>query len=123
MPLLDWCPGYDRLPAAAVADELDRSIDLIGGRLGVDVRHFAYPKALPGSAAADAEVRRRFTSAALAGTRPNPYGRTDLHALRRSPVQVGDGMRWFARKAEGDLWAEDAVRRIVNRRRYAGATT
>lgn len=113
----------DRLEPAAVADELDRSIDLIGERLGVRARHFAYPKALPGTAAADAAVRERFASAALAGTKPNPFGRTDPHRLWRSPIQVSDGDRWFRRKVAGGMALEDWLRRILNRGRYAGATT
>ena len=86
-------------------------------------RHFAYPKALGGSPEAEAEVRRRFRTAALAGTRPNPWGATDLHRLRRSPVQISDGVRWFRRKAAGGLGLEDDLRRLRNRRRYAGAVT
>jgi peptidoglycan/xylan/chitin deacetylase (PgdA/CDA1 family) len=111
----------DRLPAQEVADELDRSIDLIGERLGVVAEHFAYPKALRPSAAAEREVRARFASAALAGTRANPVG-TDPHRLSRTPVQTTDGERWFARKVAGGMAFEDDVRRLVNRRRYAGAT-
>lgn len=112
----------DRLPEAEIAEELDRSIGLIGERLDVEARHFAYPKALPPTPAADAAVRQRFASAALAGTRPNPYGATDVHRLCRSPIQRSDGMRWFRRKAAGGMWAEDAMRRAVNRVRYARAT-
>ncbi len=111
----------DRLDAAEVGDELDRSTGLIADRLGVEAQHFAYPKALPGTPAADAEVRRRFRSAAVGGTAPNEYGRTDPHALRRSPIQVADGMRWFGYKAEGGLALEDRVRRRLDRRRYATA--
>jgi peptidoglycan/xylan/chitin deacetylase (PgdA/CDA1 family) len=113
----------DRLPAAEVHDELDRSVALIGERLGVEARHFAYPKALPGSATADRAVRERFSSAALAGTRANPYGKTDPYRLARSPVQVDDGLDFFARKVGGGLRMEDDLRRLVNRRRLAGATT
>jgi peptidoglycan/xylan/chitin deacetylase (PgdA/CDA1 family) len=113
----------DRLPAAAVDGELDRSITLIGERLGVEARHFAYPKALAGSPAADQAVRARFASAALAGTRANPYGRTDPYRLARSPVQVDDGLDFFARKVDGGMRMEDDLRRLVNRRRFAGATT
>ena len=50
-------------------------------------------------------------------------GRTDLHRLRRSPVQVGDGMRWFRRKAAGGMALEDDLRTLRNRRRYAGTVT
>lgn len=113
----------DRLPAGEVADELDRSIDLIGAHIGRAPRHFAYPKAVPGSPTARAAIRERFASAALAGTRPNPFGTTDPYALARSPIQVSDGTRWFERKAAGGLAAEDSLRQVLNRRRYAGATS
>ena len=113
----------DRVDGPEAAAELDRSIGLIEDRLGVGCHHFAYPKALPGSPAAAQEVRRRFRTAAIAGTRPNPYGQADLHRLHRSPIQVGDGMRWFRRKAAGGLALEDDLRRLRNRRRYAGAVT
>ena len=110
----------DRLPVDEVADELDRSIDLIGERLGVAATHFAYPKALRPAPAAEREVRSRFVSAVLAGTRANPVG-SDLHRLARTPVQTTDGRRWFDRKVAGGMAFEDDLRRLVNRRRYAGA--
>jgi peptidoglycan/xylan/chitin deacetylase (PgdA/CDA1 family) len=113
----------DRLAPELVDDELARSVDLIGSRLGVDAVHFAYPKANAGSPAAERAVRARFRSAALAGTRPNPYGHTDPYRLSRSPIQVADGMEWFRRKSEGGMALEDTLRRLLNRRRYAGATT
>ncbi len=113
----------DRLAPGAVVDELDRSIKLIEDRLGVTPEHFAYPKALAGSPAAEAAVRPRFRSAALAGTRPNLYGSTDPYRLNRSPVQVADAMRWFRHKARGGMAFEDDIRRLVNRRRYVGAVT
>ncbi len=111
----------DRLPAAEIADELDRSIGLIGERLGVRAAHFAYPKALPPSTLAAEAVRSRFDSAALAGTRANPVG-TDPYRLTRSPVQRSDGQRWFRRKLDGGMGLEDRVRDLVNRRRYTGAS-
>jgi peptidoglycan/xylan/chitin deacetylase (PgdA/CDA1 family) len=113
----------DRVEGPEAADELDRSIGLIEDRLGVACSHFAYPKALAGSPPAEQEVRRRFRTAALGGTRPNPYGRTDLHRIRRSPIQVADGMRWFRRKAAGGMALEDHFRALRNRRRYAGSVT
>jgi peptidoglycan/xylan/chitin deacetylase (PgdA/CDA1 family) len=113
----------DRADGAAAAEELDRSIALIGERLGVKADHFAYPKALLGSEAAQGAVRDRFRSAAIAGTRLNRWAGSDLHRLARTPIQVTDGMRWFERKADGGLRLEDDLRRRVNRRRYAGATT
>jgi peptidoglycan/xylan/chitin deacetylase (PgdA/CDA1 family) len=113
----------DRLPAAEIADELDRSQKLIEDRLGRPCLDFAYPKALPPSAAADAAVRARFRSAAVAGTRPNPPGRTDVHLLSRSPIQRGDGMKYFEEKLAGGMALEDTVRRVANKWRYRRATT
>jgi len=111
----------DRTPAGEISDELDRSIDLIGEHTGVAPRHFAYPKALAPSAEADRAVRSRFDSAAVAGTRPNHYGATDVHLLNRSPVQRSDAMTWFRRKAAGGMGFEDRIRDKVNERRYADA--
>ncbi len=119
----------DRTPAADAAGELDRSIELIGERLGRRAHDFAYPKAVPGSPAVVALVRQRFRSAALAGTRPNPYRTigslrgTDPHRLARSPIQVSDGMQFFERKLAGGMALEDSFRRAVNRVRYARAGT
>jgi peptidoglycan/xylan/chitin deacetylase (PgdA/CDA1 family) len=112
----------DRIPAATAADELDRSVDRIGAELGAAPRHFAYPKAVAPSPEVEELVRSRFASAALAGTRPNPYGATDPHRLARTPVQVSDAMRWFAHKADGGMALEDRLRQMANRRRYADAT-
>lgn len=111
----------DRLDPAQVDDELDRSIDLLRDRLGVDPTHFAYPKAVAGSATARRAVRTRFRTAVLAGTRPNPPG-ADLHELSRSPVQRSDTDAWFRRKAAGGMRLEDDLRRTANRLRYRGAT-
>ena len=62
--------------------------------------------------------RGGFRSAALAGTRVNPYrtatgrGRsfsrtsprgTDVYRLARSPIQVSDGMEFFERKLAGGM--------------------
>lgn len=113
---------FDREPPEVLAADLDRSTGLLADRLGVDAEHFAYPKALAPSPAAEVEVRRRFRTAALAGTRTNHPG-VDLHRLDRSPVQVSDGLRWFRRKVAGGMGGEDALRRGLNRLRYRGATT
>lgn len=112
----------DRLAPAAVDDELDRSIGLIEERLDTSPRHFAYPKALLGSTAAEAAVRSRFASAALAGCRPNRPGATDLWRLARSPIQVSDGMRFFTRKLAGGMALEEFLRGLKNRRGYVGLT-
>ena len=112
----------DRLPADEIDDELERSVDLIGEHVGIRAEHFAYPKAVPGSPAADAAVRARFASAALAGCRANRPG-LDAWRLARSPVQKSDGVKYFIRKVEGGMGLEDALRMGLNRHRYADANT
>ena len=110
----------DRLPPAQVDEELARSTAAIEDHLGVTPTHFAYPKSVAPSDGADRAVRAAFRSAALAGTRPNPYGRTDPYRLHRSPIQAGDVMRWFKAKVAGGMGFEDDMRRVLNRWRYAG---
>lgn len=113
----------DRIDSSDVADELDRSVALIEEQLGVPPAHFAYPKAVLGSPPAQTAVRKRFRSAAVAGTRVNPHLATDPYRLARSPVQLSDGMTWFRHKVGGGMALEDSLRRVANRNRYAGLST
>jgi len=111
----------DRLDDGAIDDDLDRSIDLIDEHIGVRPRHFAYPKAVPGSAAAEIAVRRRFDTAALARNRVNRPLRTDLHRLWRTPVKRSDTPELFAARASGGLRLEGELRALAARARYRGA--
>ncbi len=112
----------DRLPDAYIAGELDRSIELIGEHIGTAPRHFAYPKAVPGSPAADAAVRERFDSSALARNRVNQPGRADLHRLWRTPIQRTDDLDRFAAKAAGGARIDGELRHQLARWKYRGAT-
>jgi peptidoglycan/xylan/chitin deacetylase (PgdA/CDA1 family) len=112
----------DREPVQVVRDELDRSIDLLATHLGRAPTHFAYPKAVSPGVAALTEVRARFRSAVLSGSRPNRAG-SDLHRLGRTPIQASDHPRWYQGKAQGGGWFEDSLRGTINRMRYRGATT
>jgi peptidoglycan/xylan/chitin deacetylase (PgdA/CDA1 family) len=119
----------DRISPAVAAEELDRSVGLIADRLGRPAVDFAYPKAVAGTPENARLVRDRFRSAALAGTRVNPYTssqssrRTDPQRLARSPIQVSDGMQYFERKLAGGMALEDSFRRAINRARYARSST
>ena len=112
----------DRADPAEIGGELDRSIELIGEHIGTAPAHFAYPKALPGSPLAEEEVRRRFVTAALARSRVNEPGKTDLHRLWRTPIQRSDGQEFFTAKAAGGLRLEGELRNLVARVKYRGAT-
>lgn len=80
--------------------EVDRAIELIENRLGVTPAHFAYPKAVAPSPAADVVVRRRHASAVLAGNRAAHAG-ADTYRLGRHAVTVADDERAFQRKVAG----------------------
>ena len=112
----------DRLDRSAVEADLDRSIELIGEHIGIRPQDFAYPKAVPGCPAAEVAVRRRFRSAALAASRVNRPGATDIHRLWRTPVQRSDGDEFFAAKAAGGLRLEGELRGLAARVRYRRAT-
>lgn len=111
------------LGAAEAAEELDRSIGLVEDHLGTRCAHFAYPKAIAPSPAADAAVRRRFRSAALAGNRVNVAGRTDPARLGRTPVQRADTAASFTRKAVGGARLEGWTRERVDRVRHRSAVS
>ena len=96
--------------AAEAADEVARSVGLIEDRLARPCRHFAYPKAIAPSPAAEVVVRRRFATAALAGNIPNVAGATDLHRLGRHALTVADDDASFARKAAGGMRLEGWLR-------------
>lgn len=112
----------DRLEPSAIGADLDRSIELIGEHIGTAPEDFAYPKAVPGSPAAEIEVRRRFRSAALAASRVNRPGTPDLHRLWRTPVQSSDTGEYFAAKARGGMRLEGELRSVLGRLRYRGAS-
>lgn len=107
-------PLLDRLERADVAEQLDTSIASITEQIGTAPRHFAYPKAVRGNAAAEIEVRSRFASAALAGNRVNVVG-GDLYRLGRTPIHRSDSTETFARKIHGGLRLEGSVREVVAR--------
>jgi len=113
----------DGLSPGDVSTELDRSLQLIEDRLGTRARHFAYPKGMAHSSAADQAVRHRFESAALGRTGVNRYGRTDWYRLKRSPIQASDGTRWFTHKLGGGLALEGTLRELFNQRRYFARTS
>ncbi|HQV59036.1 MAG TPA: hypothetical protein PKV27_13545, partial [Ilumatobacteraceae bacterium] len=81
-------------------EELSRANALIGEHLGRPARHFAYPKAIAPSAAAEVVVRRTYGSGVLAGNRANTPA-TDRHRLGRHALTVGDDMDDFAAKIAG----------------------
>jgi peptidoglycan/xylan/chitin deacetylase (PgdA/CDA1 family) len=98
------------LTAQQAADELDRAIDLIEDRLAVTPGHFAYPKAVAPSPAAEVMVRRRHASAVLAGNRVARPGLTDPYRIGRHALTVADDEASFQRKISGGMVLEGWLR-------------
>lgn len=113
----------DRCDPMTIDLELDVCNDRIATELGIEPAHFAYPKAIAGNPYAERAVRRRYRSAAVAGTRINRPGATNPWHLRRSPIQNADKWPGFLRKVEGGMRTEDDVRRLINTVRYRGKTS
>lgn len=96
-----------------VSEELSESNALIERRFGISPRHFAYPYGY-WSGVADAEVRKRYVTAALGGgsaITPN----TDSFLLHRLPIQLSDGLFFFQRKLRTGLRLEESARRAIKR--------
>ncbi len=100
-----------KLSTEAVEEELGLSDDLIEMRLGVRPTHFAYPWGF-WSSSADSPVKERYSSAALAGSR-RPTKDLNPHLLRRYPIQLSDGFRFFRARLRGGLRLEEIIRRRV----------
>jgi peptidoglycan/xylan/chitin deacetylase (PgdA/CDA1 family) len=101
-------PDLRALSRDELAEELDRSNDLIERRTGIRPRHFAYPKGF-WDPRAEELVRARYESAVL-GAGPPITLDSDRHRLSRIPVQRSDGFFFFRRKVERGMRLEERVR-------------
>jgi peptidoglycan/xylan/chitin deacetylase (PgdA/CDA1 family) len=104
-------PDLRLLTRSEIADELSSADALIELRTGRPPRHFAYPYGY-WAAAADAEVRQRYSSAVLGAGGQNTL-QTDPFLLHRIPIQLSDGILFFRRKVETGLRLEEKARRLL----------
>lgn len=111
------------LDPAVARDDLLRSIETIGERLGDRPAHFAYPKAVAAPAAVEHEVRSLFRTAVLAGNRVNTGRDLDLHRLGRSPVRRGLTPEDFACLATGGGRLVGGLRAAVAQVRYRNSAS
>ena len=108
-------PNLAALAAAQVNWEIATANQLIAERLGCAPVHFAYPWGRT-SDAVKAVVTRAYRTSVLGGTRKNLYGRIDLNALLRVPIQRSDGRLFFRLKLESYLMGEELVRARIGSR-------
>jgi peptidoglycan/xylan/chitin deacetylase (PgdA/CDA1 family) len=109
-------PDLRHISQGEIADELDRSNDLIAIRSGISPLHFTYPKGW-WAPHAHQEVQMRYKTATLGGGE-SITATSDLHLLHRVPVQRSDSGPLFARKMHTGGRMEDRLRRRL--RGYEG---
>lgn len=105
--------NLDDLVEKDVAAEIERSDRLFERYLDDVPLHFAYPRAR-WSAAADALVRRRYSSAVVGGDRPLQFD-GDLYRIPRAPVRRSDGTMYFSARIQGRLALEERVGDVAKR--------
>lgn len=111
-------PDMAQLTPREIEQELEASNRLIAERLGKAPVHFAYPWGRT-TGAAKRVVDRVYQTAVIGGTRKNPYGQIDPHALMRTPIQRSDGRFFFRCKLGSYLHGEEWVRAVADGRRRA----
>lgn len=104
-------------PADRIVEELERPRELMLSRLGLEVQHFAYPRA-QWDVASEQYVARVYATAAIGGGRPVSAGTFHPHRIPRLPVRRSDGWWFFQAKLRGWLYGEEALyaglRRVRN---------
>ena len=104
------------LAKGAIAEDLNRSNEIIQSRCDSRPRHFTYPWGL-WSSEADPIVRATYRSATL-GSGPAISGSSDAYTLHRLPIQRSDLSTLFRRKVRDGGRTENRIRRSLHA--YAG---
>ena len=95
-------------PEARVIDELAKPLEIFRKQLGIDVHHFAYPKAR-WNQEVERLVSQYYLSAVICEEKRATAG--DFHPLRipRIPIRRSDGWFFFLAKIRGWLEGEEAM--------------
>lgn len=98
----------DHEPEGKVIEELAIPQELFRQRLGLEVRHFAYPKAL-WNPAVEKLVAKYYASAVIgSGFKATPDG-FNPYRIPRIPIRCSDGWFFFLAKKRGWLAGEEAL--------------
>lgn len=103
--------SHPQLPALsddAITAELDQCDGLLQEKLGVTVRHFAYPRGIWNRRVQELVAPRYDSVMRADGGLATICKSNPLH-LPRIPIQRSDGMRWFQHRVAGDLAFEEQV--------------
>ena len=109
--------GHYELPSLSdhrVEEEICQCDELLQEKLGIVVKHFAYPRGV-WDERVERFVKKHYRSAVHVGGGPVTGDRCDRYRLPRIPVQASDRMRWFEARIGGDLRYEESAVRILKR--------
>lgn len=98
----------DNEPENKVSEELVIPQELFRQRLGLDVRHFAYPKAL-WNPTVEKLVAKYYASAVIGGGCKATPDDFNPYRIPRVPIRCSDGWFFFLAKLRGYLSGEEAL--------------
>lgn len=98
----------------AIINELNRCDWLLENRLGLTIRHFAYPRGI-WDTRVEQLVKRRYATVALASGGAISTSSFLPYRIPRVPVLRSDGLRWFNARINGRLIHEARIVKFVKR--------
>ncbi|MFC1976426.1 polysaccharide deacetylase family protein [Chloroflexota bacterium] len=101
-------PILTNLPKTQVEEELVKPLEIFRKRLGINVQHFAYPKAL-WNQKVEALVTQHYASAVICNESKATPSHFNPHRIPRIPIRRSDGWLFFLAKTQGWLKGEEAL--------------
>lgn len=107
---------YPLLGDAQMESDVEQSMKAFQNQLGIIPRHFAYPRGAWNLRCEDI-VSLKYETVALVGGGGQQWGKLNRKRLRRIPVLLSDGQRWFERRVMGRLFYEEQLASLIRRLR------
>jgi peptidoglycan/xylan/chitin deacetylase (PgdA/CDA1 family) len=101
-------PILTNIPETQVEEELAKPLEIFHKRLGINVQHFAYPKAL-WNQKVEALVTQHYASAVICNESKATPSHFNPYRIPRIPVRRSDGWLFFLAKTRGWLEGEEAL--------------
>lgn len=99
---------FDSEPEERIIEELVKPKELFRERLGIDVQHFSYPKAL-WNLNSEKLVAKHYNSAVIGGGYCATPKEFNPYRIPRVPIRNSDGWLFFLAKIQGWLAKEEAM--------------
>jgi peptidoglycan/xylan/chitin deacetylase (PgdA/CDA1 family) len=101
-------PIMTKIPETQVEEELAKPLEIFRKRLGINVQHFAYPKAL-WNPKVEVLVAQHYTSAVICNESKATPAHFNPYRIPRIPIRRSDGWLFFLAKTQGWLEGEEAL--------------